>query len=112
MLELLWVRPASPFLGFLILAVFGPRLSRRAVALIGPGSILISAIISLLVAGAFLSSPGAAYTQTLWTWIEVGGFQPQIALYLDQLSLVMMVVVTCVSFLIHWYSTEFMAEDE
>ena len=114
MLELLWLVPATPFAGFLALAVFGPRLSRRAVALIGPGSILISAIISLLVAGSFLHTapPGGAYTQTLWTWIDVGGFQPRIALYLDPLSLVMMVVVTCVSFLIHWYSTEFMAGDE
>src|SRR5207249_1709328 len=45
-------------------------------------------------------------------WIDVGGFQPHVALYLDALSLVMTVVVTCVSFLIHWYSTEFMAGDE
>src|SRR5579864_7235180 len=114
MLDLLWLVPALPFAGFLVLAIFGPRLPRRAVALIGPGAILVSAIVSLIVAGSFLGSPpaGNAYTQNLWTWIDVGGFQPHIALYLDSLSLVMMVVVTCVSFLIHWYSTEFMAEDE
>src|SRR5579863_5115571 len=114
MLDLLWLVPALPFVGFLVLAIFGPRLPRRAVALIGPGAILVSAIVSLIVAGSFLGSPpvGNAYTQNLWTWIDVGGFQPHIALYLDSLSLVMMVVVTCVSFLIHWYSTEFMAEDK
>ena len=52
------------------------------------------------------------YTQTLWTWIDVGSFRPQIAFYLDALSLVMMLVVTFVSFLIHLYSTEFMRADE
>jgi NADH-quinone oxidoreductase subunit L len=54
----------------------------------------------------FLSAPpaGNAYTQVLWTWIDVAGFQPQIAFYLDALSLVMVLVVTCVGFLIHIYS--------
>src|ERR1019366_803860 len=62
----------------------------------------------------FLSAPPASgmYTQTLWTWIDVGSFRPQIAFYLDALSLVMMLVVTFVSFLIHLYSAEFMRTDE
>ncbi|MGH9430104.1 MAG: NADH-quinone oxidoreductase subunit L, partial [Terriglobia bacterium] len=79
-----------------------------------PGAILVSAIISLIVAGSFFSSAPAsnAYTQNLWTWFDVGGFRPRIALYLDPLSLVMMLVVTWVSFLIHWYSTEYMNGDE
>src|ERR1051326_1300899 len=114
MLDLLWLVPALPFAGFLVLAIFGPRLSRRAVALIGPGAILVSAVVSLIVAGTLIGSvpAGQGYTQSLWTWINVGAFEPHFALYLDALSLVMMVVVTCVSFLIHWYSTEFMAGDE
>jgi NADH-quinone oxidoreductase subunit L len=53
-----------------------------------------------------------AYTQVLWTWIDVAGFEPQIAFYLDALSLVMILVVTFVGFLIHIYSAEFMIEDE
>ena len=44
--------------------------------------------------------------------MNVGGFQPRIAFYLDALSLIMTVVVTFVSFLIHWYSAEFMIDDE
>ena len=51
---------------------------------------------------------GNSYTQVLWTWINVAGFQPQIGLYLDALSLVMVLVVTFVGFLIHLYSAEFM----
>ena len=53
-----------------------------------------------------------AYTQVLWTWLDVGGFRPEIALYLDPLSLIMVVVVAFVSFLIHLYSTEFMIGDD
>ena len=44
--------------------------------------------------------------------MQVGGFAPEIALYLDALSVVMILVVTIVSFLIHLYSAEYMAEEE
>ena len=114
MLELLWLVPAIPFAGALVLAVLGARMSHKSVTTVGVGSVAASAIISLLIAAAFLSSPPATgmYTQTLWTWIDVGSFRPQIAFYLDALSLVMMLVVTFVSFLIHLYSAEFMRTDE
>ena len=50
--------------------------------------------------------------QTLWTWIDVGRFRPAVALYLDALSLVMVLVVAFVGFLIHLYSSEFMWDEE
>ncbi len=114
MLELLWLVPAIPFGGALVLAVLGAQLSHKSVTTVGVGSVAASASISLLIAAAFLSSTPATgrYTQTLWTWIDVGSFRPQIAFYLDALSLVMMLVVTFVSFLIHLYSAEFMRTDE
>ena len=114
MLRLLWLVPAIPFAGALLLAVFGPRLRAKAVAITGVGTIALSAAISLLIGAAFLSAPPAAgsYTQVLWTWIDVGAFHPEIAFYLDALSLVMVMVVTFVSFLIHVYSVEFMRGDE
>jgi len=114
MLELLWLVPAIPFAGALVLAVLGPRMSHKSVTTVGVGSVAASAIISILIAAVFLSSPPATgmYSQTLWTWIDVGSFRPQIAFYLDALSLVMMLVVTFVSFLIHLYSAEFMRTDD
>ena len=111
MLELLWLVPAVPFAGALWLALFGPALSKRVIALVGVGSIAISTAISLSIVPAFLAA-GTPYTQVLWTWMSVAGFRPEIALYLDSLSLLMVVVVTFVSFLIHLYSAEFMQEDE
>src|SRR6266566_3445148 len=114
MLELLWLVPAIPFVGALVLAVLGPWMSRKIATLVGVGTIAASAIISILIAAAFLRAPPVSgmYTQTLWTWIDVGSFRPEIAFYLDALSLVMMLVVTFVSFLIHLYSAEFMRTDE
>ena len=112
MLGLLWLVPAIPFASALALAVL--RFPRRAVAWIATGSIAASSVVSLLVTFSFLNAPPAAnaYTQVLWRWLDVDGLRPEIALYLDPLSLIMMVVVAFVSFLIHLYSTEFMIGDE
>ncbi len=114
MLDLLWLIPAAPFASAAVLLLVGRRMPRKVVATLGVVSIAVSAIVSGLVAIAFIGSPppGNAYDQHLWTWIAVGGFHPGIALYLDPLSLIMTLVVTFVSFLIHLYSTEFMAGDE
>jgi NADH-quinone oxidoreductase subunit L len=112
MLGLLWLVPAIPFASALALAVL--RFPRRVVAWIAVGSIAVSSAVSLLVTFSFLHTPPAAnaYTQVLWRWLDVGGFHPEIALYLDPLSLIMVVVVAFVSFLIHLYSTEFMIGDD
>jgi len=110
----LWLIPALPFVSATLLILFGSRLSRKSIAAMGVGSIGLSAVVTALVAIGFLTAPppGHAYTQVLWTWISVAGFQPQIGLYLDALSLVMIVVVTFVGFLIHIFAAEFMIEDE
>jgi len=114
MLALLWLIPILPFAGFLALVLLGKRISRTTVAFIGAGSVGVAAVITLLIGVSFISSPppGHAYTQTLWRWMQVSGFSPEISFYLDPLSLVMALVITFVAFLIHLYSTEFMADEE
>ena len=81
--------------------------------LIGVGSVGIAAILALIV---MLALPGRrrrpVHAKSSGRWIAVGGFTPQIGFYLDALSLVMMLVITFVSFLIHLYSAEFMEGDE
>lgn len=114
MLTLLWVVPALPLLGFVLLFVSGGRLPKRAVGAIGVGSVGLSALAALAVAQSFLAAPPARhfYVQVLWHWLAIGGLTPEVALRLDPLSLVMVLVVTVVGFLIHLYSAEFMTSDE
>lgn len=113
MLELLWLVPTFPLLGFLILALTEGRLSDRSVALVGAGSIGLAALLAGLIGWQFLTAPpsGGAFWQILWTWMAVEGFQSDFALYLDLLSLNMLFVVTGVGFLIHVYSIGYMAGD-
>lgn len=114
MLELLWLIPALPFAGFLVLVIAGRILSRGGIATVGVGSVGLSCIAAFAAAAGFIgqAQPGHFYVQRLWVWLSVGGFTPEISLYLDALSLVMMLVVTFVGFLIHLYSSEFMIEEE
>jgi NADH-quinone oxidoreductase subunit L len=114
MLNLLWLIPVFPLVGFVLLAVFGGRLTRRGITSIGVGSIGLSALITGVVGVAFVISPpmGHRYIQVLWTWMDVGGFAPAVAFYLDALSLVMISVITGVGFLIHLYSSEYMRGEE
>lgn len=112
--DLLWLIPAAPLASAVLLAVPGSRWPRRAVSALGVGSIGLSAVLAIAIAAEFLSAPppDGVFRQTLWTWMGVAGFQVDIGFHLDALSLLMTVVVAFVSFFIHLYSTEYMAEDE
>ena len=112
MLTLLWLVPALPFAGFLILALRGSRMPRAMVSLVGCGSVGLAALIALGITGAFLAGDGEPFRQRLWTWFDVGSLKVDLGLHLDALSMLMMLVVTGVAFLIHVYSTEFMAGDD
>ena len=114
MFQLLWLVAAVPFASAALLALFGSRLPRKIVAILGAGSIGVAAALTLLIAVEFIASPpvGNAYVQHLWTWMNSGGFQPEVAFYLDSVALLMLLVVTFVGFLIHLYSVEYMRDDE
>jgi NADH-quinone oxidoreductase subunit L len=114
MLGLLWLIPALPAAGFVLLTLLNRRLSRTAVAWIGAGSVGLSALVALIVCGSFIVSPpaGDSYHQVLWTWLDVSGFAPTIGFYLDSISVLWVLVITVVGFLIHLYSTEHMEQDE
>jgi NADH-quinone oxidoreductase subunit L len=111
MFDLIWLIPVLPLLSAAILMVAGPRRWRLGVALLGCGSVGLSALITGAIAWTFKPQP-FPQTQTLWTWLRVGDFAPGVTFRLDALSLTMALVVTGVGFLIHLYSVRFMAGDE
>jgi NADH-quinone oxidoreductase subunit L len=112
--SLLWLIPALPLTGFLVLAMAGGKLRKGHIAAVGTGAVLATAVFSTAVAAAFLSAPpeGGAYLRRLWQWASVGGLETAVTLYFDRLSLVMVLVVAWVGFFIHLYSTSFMKEED
>jgi len=114
MLHWLWLIPALPLTGSLLLMLGGGRLSRTGIAWIGAGSIGLAALLALRLAWVFLHGAGAdsAYSLQLWTWIALDHDGARVTLVLDRLSLVMMLVITGVGFLIHLYASEYMQGEE
>jgi NADH-quinone oxidoreductase subunit L len=106
--------PAIPLLGFLLLALFGQKLSRKTIGYIGAGSIGLVALLTFIVGlGLLKSLPQVkSYSFVVWEWINAGNLQADISFRLDALSLVFCFVITFVGFLIHIYSIEFMAKEE
>ncbi|HUJ19755.1 MAG TPA: NADH-quinone oxidoreductase subunit L [Nitrospirota bacterium] len=114
MQDLLFLIPALPFAGFLILALVGGRLPKAGVTAVGVGSVALSALLSLLIGVRFMVSPFAGHVlrQTIRTWVPLDGYAGGFSFLLDPLSLVMVLVITVVGFLIHLYSSEFMDNEE
>ncbi len=106
----LWLIPVLPLVGAAINGFLGKNFSRQtvaAVALLFSGAAFA---MGLFVASRF-SSLTTPHVEFLATWIRAGAFQVDFSFYLDQLSLVMLLVVTGVGFLIHIYSVGYMWEE-
>lgn len=111
MLELLWLVPTIPLVGFLILTFSAGKMPELPAAIIGAGSIGLAFVVALLAGLEFMASDAVSYTQNLWTWMAVGAFEVGFTLYLDGMSLVMMFIITGIGFLIHLYATGYMHDD-
>src|ERR1700688_5157859 len=106
----LWLIPILPLAGAAINGFFGKKSSRTAVTTVGlvfPGAAFARA----LVVALRFSSLDLPYQEYVAHWIRSGNFSADFALYLDQLSLVMLLVVIGVGFLIHIYAVGYMFVD-
>ena len=107
----LWLLPVLPLAGATINGVFGRRSSKKAITTIALVFCGAAFLLALKIAFGF-SSAAAPYSYDLAHWIRAGNFEADFSFYLDQLSLVMLLVVTGVGFLIHIYSVGYMADDD
>ena len=107
----LWLIPILPLAGAAINGFFGRQSSKKAITAIALIFCGAAFCLALLIASSF-SSASAPYYFNLAHWLRAGSFQVDFSFYLDQLSLVMLLVVTGVGFLIHIYSVGYMWEDD
>ena len=123
-LSFIWLIPLFPAAGFLVNGLLGKRMPKAAINSFACGSVLMSFIFAL---GAVLELVGLeeaerSHTVTLFQWIDAGAahtslgeltrFEIAWGYLMDPLSAVMVLVVTGIGFLIHVYSTGYMAEEE
>src|SRR5437867_1050719 len=113
-MNLLWLVPVLPLAGFVLngaLALARPK-ARLAVTVIGVGSVAAAFVVAVVVVRALAAAHlDAPVVFTYWDWIPVGTLHVPAALQLDQLSAVMLLVVTGVGSLIHVFSVGYMGDD-
>jgi NADH-quinone oxidoreductase subunit L len=105
--------PLFPFLGFLVNAFFGRRLSRAMSGGVAVAAMAASFTVSVIAVWQMLGQPGEprAIEQTIYTWMASGTLSVPFAFRVDPLAAVMILVVTGVGSLIHVYSTAYMHEE-
>jgi NADH-quinone oxidoreductase subunit L len=113
MLEHLWIILLLPLLGAAANGIFGARWPRRAVNAVALGSTGLSFLATLELVREFvrLRPDPVPWVQSYFTWIDAGRLRADFALQVDQLTLIMLLVVTGVGWLIHLYSMGYMADD-
>ena len=112
-LTYLWIIPLLPLAGAAANGIFGGRWPKSTVTGVALSSTTLAFLAALEAVREFLSlSPSQIpWIKTYFTWISAGGFQADFALQVDQLTVIMLLVVTGVGWLIHIYSTGYMHDD-
>ena len=105
-LELAYLVPLFPLIGFLIIGLGRKYLSHALTAVVGCGVILASFIVSVLI---FLQvKDGSQGTFEYFTFISAGSLKIPFAFQIDALSTLFLLIITGVGFLIHVYSVSYM----
>jgi len=105
--------PFFPLLGAVINGVVGRQLPRQIVHWLACSTVFMSFLVSLYYATCRLPGleEGHVLKNTVFTWLAVGNLHAEAAFLFDHLSMVMALVVSGVSFLIHVYSVGYMHGD-
>jgi len=107
---LLWI-PLLPLLAALIAGLAGRWVGRAgaaAVTIVGVGA---SCLLSLVVFKQLIFDHAPVFNDAVYTWLVSDGIRMQIGFLVDPLTVMMMVVVTFVSFCVHVYTIGYMADD-
>ncbi len=112
-LSYLWIIPLLPLMGAATNGIFGGRWPKSTITAVALSSTTLAFLAALEAVREFLSlSPNEIpWVKTYFAWISAGGFQADFALQVDQLTVIMLLVVTGVGWLIHIYSTGYMHDD-
>src|SRR6186713_65326 len=109
-LELSYLIPLFPLIGFLIIGLGRKYLSRPLTGIIGSGVILFSFLISVWI--FFQVKEGNSGVVSYFNFISAGSLEIPFSFQVDALSSLFLLIITGVGFLIHVYSASYMGHDE
>lgn len=115
MIDLIWLVPLLPLIGFLIIGLGRNRLPHALIGILGSGVVILSFILScVLFADVYQAralEQNASFTVSVFDWIQVGNLKIGLSFLVDPLSSIMLLIVTGIGSLIHIYSTGYMKTD-
>jgi NADH-quinone oxidoreductase subunit L len=103
--------PLAPLLAAIIAGLFGQKIGRDGAHWVTIGGVGIAFLLSVVVAIDTISS-GEVYNGAVYTWASIGKLKFEIGFMIDNLSALMMLVVTFVSLMVHIYTIGYMHDDD
>ncbi len=111
-INLVWLVPLIPFLGFIINGLGRNVLSKGIIAFIGSTAVFASFLLSVGIFLALGADTQKSHEIFLFDWISAGQLNIPLSFLVDPLSSIMLLIITGVGFLIHVYSAGYMHDDE
>lgn len=102
----------APLIGSIIVGLAGNRLGRtlsHGITILG---VLVSTVLALYVFNHHVLEGGEVFNQNLYTWMQIGGLNISVGFLVDNLTSVMLVIVSFVSLMVHIYTIGYMQDDD
>ncbi|MCK4863996.1 MAG: NADH-quinone oxidoreductase subunit L, partial [Gammaproteobacteria bacterium] len=106
----LWI-VLSPLIGSIIAGLFGSKVGRSGAHWVTIIGVAISCVLSMFVFKHINIDGGETFNASIYTWMVVDGLRLEVGFLVDELTSMMMVVVTFVSLMVHVYTVGYMKED-
>ena len=101
----------APLVGAIFAGFFGSLLGRMATTVITSAGVLISTVLSFYVFNHHVLEGGEVFNQNLYTWMQIGELNISVGFLIDNLTAIMLVVVSFVSLMVHIYTIGYMHDD-
>jgi len=103
--------PLAPLLGAIIAGLFGKQIGRIGAHTVTILGVAASFVLSAIVLKQFALDGAAPYNESVYTWMVSDGVRFEIGFLIDNLTALMMCVVTFVSLMVHIYTIGYMHDD-
>src|SRR5207342_1427339 len=110
-MTILLIIALAPLAGAVIAGLFGQRVGRTVAHSVTIAGVAISCLLSMQVLYLLVTHQADPFNRNVYTFYEIGAYSGHIGFMIDNLTAMMMVVVTFVSLLVHVYTIGYMAED-
>jgi len=102
----------APLAGAIIAGFLGGTIGRKGAHWVTSSGVGLSALLSLYVLKGFMFDGAEVFNGAVYTWMVSDGLRMEVGFLVDQLTAVMISVVSFVSFCVHIYTIGYMADDE